>query len=68
MNAVATRTIAGRARRTHRRAARSKYPTGLAFPCSLQRECGALRVRASDHPASARCFKRTFEDLLRRRP
>ena len=36
---------------------------GAALPWSFQRECGTLRIRASDDPASARCFKRTFEDL-----
>ena len=51
----------GRARRGWRGAL--EISNRAAFPCSLQRECGTLRIRASDDPASARCFKRTFEDF-----
>jgi len=34
-----------------------------ALPWSFQGECRALRIRALDDPASARCFKRAFENL-----
>ena len=64
VHSVSTRTISGLARRKRSgRCGALEISDRAASPRSLQREYGALRVRASDDPAAARHFDRTFQDL-----